>query len=290
MSNTYQDLQRSHPCFGGQKNKTGRIHLPVCPGCNIACRFCERSVNEVEQRPGVTRELVAPEETVDLIRRALELCPQITVAGIAGPGDALATDHALDTFRLVRAHFPRLIRCMSTNGLLLAERAEEILSVGVDSLTVTVNAVDPAIEARLNQYILYHGRKIEGEEGAAILIENQLRGIRVISDAGVVVKVNTVLVPEINAQHIESVARAVKAAGAALFNVIPLIPQYELRDMTAPTCAEIDAARTAAEPYLDVFRHCERCRADAAGIPGGTDVGEQLYQKRKGAAEPFSHG
>ena len=51
MSNTYQDLQNSHPCFGGHKNNVGRIHLPVSPGCNIACRFCDRVINDVEERP-----------------------------------------------------------------------------------------------------------------------------------------------------------------------------------------------------------------------------------------------
>ena len=55
MSNTYQDLQNSHPCFGGHKNNVGRIHLPVSPGCNIACRFCDRVINAVEERPGDTK-------------------------------------------------------------------------------------------------------------------------------------------------------------------------------------------------------------------------------------------
>lgn len=44
MSNTYKDLQNSHPCFGGHRNNVGRIHLPVSPGCNIACRFCDRVI------------------------------------------------------------------------------------------------------------------------------------------------------------------------------------------------------------------------------------------------------
>lgn len=51
---------------------------------------------------------------------------------------------------------------MSTNGLLLYEKADEVIEVDVDSLTVTVNAVDPEIEAKLNQYILYHGKRYDG--------------------------------------------------------------------------------------------------------------------------------
>lgn len=162
MSNTYKDLQRSHPCFGGQKNNAGRIHLPVSPGCNIACRFCDRTINDVEERPGVTSKVLKPKECINILEKALELCPQITVAGIAGPGDTLASDNALETFRLIKERFPDLIKCMSTNGLLLYERAEEVIKTGIDSLTVTVNAVNPEIEAQLNKYIIYHGKKYEG--------------------------------------------------------------------------------------------------------------------------------
>lgn len=289
-SNTYKDLQNSHPCFGGQKNNAGRIHLPVSPGCNIGCRFCERAINDVENRPGVTSKVLTPEESMEILEKALAICPDIKVAGIAGPGDTLATDAALETFRLIKERFPQLIKCMSTNGLLLYERAEEVIGAGIDSLTVTVNAVDPQIEAKLNKFIIYHGKRYEGVEAAEILIENQLKGIRKIAEAGITIKVNTVLVPEINGEHIETIARTVKEAGAKLYNIIPLIPQHELAGVKAPVCAQIDAARTKAAKYIDVFRHCQHCRADAVGVPGKSEFGDQIYQRRLQVKETFSHG
>ena len=289
-NNTYENLQKSHPCFGGQKNNAGRIHLPVSPGCNIACRFCDRTINDVEERPGVTSKILKPEECEEILRKALRICPDIKVAGIAGPGDTLASDYALETFKLVKDKFPELIKCMSTNGLLLCERAQEIIDVGIDSLTVTVNAVDPEIESKLNAYIIYHGKKIEGAEGAKILIRNQLDGIRKVAAAGITVKVNTVLVPEINGKHIEEIAKTVKDAGAKIYNIIPLIPQYELKNYKAPVCSEINAARTAASKYIDVFRHCQHCRADAVGVPGKSEFGDQIYQRQVKVKETFSHG
>lgn len=290
MSSTYKELQNSHPCFGGHKNNVGRIHLPVSPGCNIACRFCDRVINDVENRPGVTSKVITPEESIEVLEKALELCPEITVAGIAGPGDTLATDYALQTFRLIKEKFPNLIKCMSTNGLLLYEKADEIIEIGIDSLTVTVNAVDPKIEAKLNKYIVYHGKKYEGAEAAEILIENQIKGIKKVASAGVTVKVNTVLVPGINDEHIETVARTVKEAGASIYNIIPLIPQHELKDIPAPVCSQIDAARSKAGKYIDVFRHCQHCRADAVGVPGKSEYGDQVYQRRVAVKETFSHG
>ena len=291
MAISYEELTDKHPCFAlGKKGQTGRIHLPISPTCNIECKFCDRKINDYENRPGVARGVIKPEEAVGVVRRALELCPDITVAGIAGPGDTLASDYALETFRLIKEHFPQIIKCMSTNGLLLSEKAEEVIKTGIDSLTVTVNAVAPEIEAKLNGGILYHGVHYTGVEAAEILIEHQLDGIKKVSSAGITVKVNTVLVPEINDGHIEEIARTVSEAGASIYNIIPLIPQHELSGCRSPSCIEIDGARQKAGKYIDVFRHCQRCRADAVGVPGEKDYGDQIYLKRISRKDTFSHG
>ncbi|MCR5734622.1 MAG: radical SAM protein [Lachnospiraceae bacterium] len=280
---------KEHPCFGPCKQNKGRIHLPVAPGCNIECRFCDRKINEDEQRPGVTSTVLEPEEAAHFIDLALEKCPEITVVGIAGPGDTLATDRALKTFRLIKDRYPKLIKCMSTNGLLLDEKADEVIEL-VDTLTVTVNAVDPEIEAKINNRIIYHGKIYTGTEAAEILIKNQLSGIRKVSKAGTLVKVNTVLVPGVNDEHIEDVAATVKTAGASIYNIIPLIPQNEMKDLKAPTCEELYKARAEAEIYINVFRHCQHCRADACGVPGVYDIGASLYKDRLNVKETFSHG
>lgn len=292
MPAPYDALAKAHPCFasGGRPANTGRIHLPVSPGCNIGCKFCCPAIDDEKEAPAVTTQVLRPAEAVEVVRRSLELCPDITVVGIAGPGDTLATPWALETFSLIDKEFPFLFKCMSTNGLLLPERAQEVLEVGIDSLTVTVNAVEPSIEAQLNEYVVYHGKRLYGEEAARLLIERQLEGIRTVASAGTTVKVNTVLVPGVNDRHIEAVAKAVSAAGAKIYNIIPLIPQGGLADVSRPTCKEVDAARVAAEPYLPVFRHCQHCRADAIGIPGGRDYGQQIYLKRIAGKETFSHG
>ncbi|MGN1089557.1 MAG: radical SAM protein [Huintestinicola sp.] len=291
MAISYEELTDKHPCFArGKKGQTGRIHLPVSPGCNIECKFCDRKINDFEQRPGVASTVIKPEEAIDIISKALEYCPEIKVAGIAGPGDTLASDYALQTFKLIGEKYPELVKCMSTNGLLLAERADEVIAADIDSLTVTVNAVEPVIEAKLNGGIFYHGVHYTGVEAAEILIKNQLEGIKKVSSAGITIKVNTVLVPGINDGHIEEIAKTVSAAGASIYNIIPLIPQHELKDCRAPSCLEIDGARQKAEPYIDVFRHCQRCRADAVGIPGETDYGDKIYLKRIAHKDTFSHG
>lgn len=287
----FQHLAKTHPCLGGEAHfKYGRIHLPVSPTCNIQCKFCKRGFNKSEIRPGVSSLLLKPEEAAATVKKALELCPEIRVAGIAGPGDTLATDFALETFELIKKDFPNLVNCLSTNGLRLEEKAERIVKAGVETLTVTVNAVDPEILKDICSYVIdENGNKLEGVEGARKLIDAQLRGIKKVADLGVIVKINSVLVPGINDNHIKEVARVTRDLGAKILNIIPLIPQNELSHLEAPTCEMLERVRSEAGQYLDVFRHCKHCRADACGIPGkNQDLHNLLYDKE--VVETFSHG
>ena len=287
----FQHLAKLHPCLGGEAHfKYGRIHLPVSPTCNIQCKFCKRGFNKSEVRPGVSSLIIKPQEAVETVKKALKLCPELRVAGIAGPGDTLATDYALETFELINKKFPSLLKCLSTNGLRLYDKAERIAKAGVETLTVTVNAVDPEILKDICSYVIdENGNKLEGVEGAKKLIDAQLKGIKKISELGVIVKINSVLVPGINDKHIVEIARVTKELGASIMNIIPLIPQNELSHLEAPTCEMLERVRCEAGQYLDVFRHCKHCRADACGVPGkNQDIHGKLYDKE--VVETFSHG
>lgn len=289
-SKQLEKISNQHPCFSGKANANkGRVHLPVSPTCNIQCKFCKRSLNKTEQRPGVTNQILTPDKALDIIEKALELCPDITVAGIAGPGDTLATPYAIETFRLVQEVHPELINCLSTNGLLLERYAQEIWDVGVRTLTVTVNAVDPVILTKICSNIFLGDRIYEGIEAAQILIDAQKRGIKKIALLGAVVKINIVLIPGVNDNHIADIAETVSLLGASIINIIPLIPQHEMSDLPAPDCEALSKARVAAEKHLPVFRHCQHCRADAVGIPGKGDLSNLLYEIG-GQEQTFSHG
>jgi nitrogen fixation protein NifB len=238
----------------------------------------------------VTGELLSPEQAALLIDKALELCPEITVAGIAGPGDTLATPHALETFQLIHKRHPELINCLSTNGLLLERCAQDVWNAGVRTVTVTVNAVDPDSLQNICSHLVLDGRRYEGREAALILIDAQKRGIQKMAGLGAVIKINTVLIPGINDFHIAEIAETVSSLGAAIINIIPLIPQHEMADIEAPSCVGLNEARQAAEEFLPVFRHCQHCRADACGIPGQGDLSDLLYGGRQNIEETFSHG
>ena len=280
----------AHPCFAQtSRPNSGRIHLPVSPACNIRCRFCARGISPDAALPGNAARVVSPEQALVILERALKICPAIRVVGVAGPGDPLATDHAIRTFALIHERHPELINCVSTNGLELPRRLPQLVECGIRTLTVTVNAVDSEIQARLCAGVVRDGRVIEGVAGARLLIAAQGSGIILAHSLGVTVKVNMVLVPGINDAHVEAVARSASEWGASFINIIPLLPAAEFSAFEKPACAAVEAARAVAERYLPVFRHCKQCRADACGIPGVSDHAQELYADFK-LVETFSHG
>jgi len=259
-----------HPCFGGNRHNNGRIHLAVAPKCNIKCGYCIRRHDCAnESRPGVTSRLVTPEEALEKVREVVAskiLGPVIKVVGIAGPGDPLANEETFETFRLIEDEFPHLLKCMSTNGLLLAEKIDLLQDLGLHSLTVTINCLDPEVGARIYRHVLYHGRRLTGIEGARVLLAGQLEGIRRAAACGMTIKVNTVLIPGINEEQVAPVARRVKDLGASVMNVMPLIPQADFSAITPPSSETLERVRTANERIIGQFRHCRQCRADAVGL------------------------
>lgn len=214
---------------------------------------------------------MTPTEAIEKVREVMAsdmLGSIIKVIGIAGPGDPLANEETFETFRLVGEEFPHLIKCMSTNGLLLPERIDDLEALDLHSLTVTINALDPAVGAKIYSHINYHGKRYSGEDAAAILIANQLAGLKSAADYGMTIKVNTVFIPGVNESQIPLIAEKVKAIGAFVMNVMPIIPQSDFAGITPPTPVEIAAVQAANEKIIGQFKHCRQCRADAVGLIG----------------------
>ena len=264
-------VMRSHPCFDEQAHeRVGRVHLPVAPRCNIQCRFCERKVcaNLTAQHPGWARQVLSPAEAVELVRRLARAHPEEDfVVGVAGPGDPLANAETFEALRQVHQEYPALIKCVSTNGLLLEQALPQLLDAGVTALTVTVNAPDSQVGQHVYAWVRHGGTVYRGQAAAEILIAHQMRGLRAAIGAGLAVKVNTVLVPGVNDAHVVRLAHCLKEIGVRLMNIMPLIPSGQMSHLRAPTCDELREARAACEEAVPQFRRCEHCRADVIHFP-----------------------
>lgn len=274
--------ETEHPCFGGDHSKAGRIHLPVAPGCNIKCGFCERKFDCAnESRPGVTSRVLTPEQAVNRVRLVKQHMEekggaQLKVVGIAGPGDPLANPKTFETFKLVRKAFPEMTLCLSTNGLRLPENIDRLLEHDIHSLTVTINALTPQTGAKVYEWINFAGTKVRGEEAAEILLMEQLKGLEMAAKAGLLVKVNFVYIPGVNDHETLDLAVKVRELGAEMMNIIPVIPVGKFENIEPPSDATMEMVKNQAELILSQARHCKQCRADAAGMVGNDIDLEQL--------------
>lgn len=260
-----------HPCFHeAARTKRGRLHLPVARSCNIVCGYCDRRYDCAnESRPGVTSRLMSPREAVEHAARVVREQPDITVAGIAGPGDPLAeAETSLETLALLKARLPHLHGCVATNGLVLAEHVRDLWDVGVRFVTVTVNAVTPEVGTGIYGRVLWKGRWLTGREGAGLLWSRQREGIAALKRKGFTVKINMVLVPGRNEGQVNDVAQAVAGLGADVMNLIGLVPVpgTPLGGLKAPDDTLMESLRGQAGRFLPQMAHCARCRADAAGL------------------------
>ncbi|MDR3154995.1 MAG: radical SAM protein [Deltaproteobacteria bacterium] len=283
----------AHPCFSERSGAFARIHLPVAPRCNVRCGFCSRRYDcASEGRPGVTTKVVTPAEAAELFRRARSALPNLSVAGIAGPGDALADfRRTRETFRLVREIDGAVAFCLSTNGLLLPRRARELKELTVSHLTVTVNAVDPEIGARVCGRAVLDGERLAGPAAARAILEAQLEGIRLSLELGFEIKVNCVCLKGVNDLHVEDVAAEMGRMGVSVFNVVRHIPVKgtPLGGLEAPGEGEIRALRDRCARHLPQMRHCRRCRADACGTlssPEGAGAAAPLRERARACGGP----
>lgn len=264
------DAIREHPCFNEEAHdRVGRVHLPVAPKCNIQCNFCERKVcmNIAIQHPGWTANVISPKEALELVRSIVSSRNGKFVIGVAGPGDPLANEATFETLKLIHHEYPYIMKCLSTNGLLLADKLEQIVDAGVSALTVTVNSVDADIGRQIYSWVRYEGQVYREREAAELLKAKQFQGIKKALDSGLLVKINTVLIPGINDSQITSLASRLRDLHVNLMNIMPIIPTGKMKDRSAPTCDEMSQARQLCEAFIPQFCRCEHCRADVIHFP-----------------------
>jgi nitrogen fixation protein NifB len=264
---------QEHPCFNKEaKHTNARVHLPVAPKCNIQCNYCNRKFDCVnESRPGVTSSILKPFQAAEYLKELNQRIENLAVVGIAGPGDPFANPaETLDTIRKTNELFPEKIFCLSTNGLELEPYIDEIAELNVTHVTITVNAIEPEIAAKIYKWVRFDKHVYRGLEAGEIMIKQQLACIPKLKARNIIVKINSIVIPGINEDHIPAVAQKCAELGADVINCIPLIPTADtgFETLEEPDSKTLFKVRTLAAEHLPLMSHCSRCRADAAGLLG----------------------
>ncbi len=275
----------NHPCYNPDALVThGRVHLPVAGRCNIQCNYCNRVYDCVnESRPGVTSALLSPAQALYYLEKVqAHIDVPISVAGIAGPGDPFAQGSVtIETLQLVKKKFPDMLLCVATNGLELSEYVRSLADTGVNHVTVTVNAVDPSISAQIISWARHKNKMYRGLDAGKILLDKQMDAISTLKAHNITVKINSIVIPGVNDSHIPDVAEKMKMLGADVMNCLPLNPVQNtpFAQLEKPDHEIMQKVRWEVSRHMQVVRHCQMCRADAAGRLGAqnsTTVNELL--------------
>jgi nitrogen fixation protein NifB len=174
----------------------------------------------------------------------------------------------METLTLVRQHFPDKLLCISTNGLNIQDYVPQLAELKVSHVTLTINAVDPAIGAKIYEWVHFNHKTYFGEDGAWLLFQRQTEALRTLKREGITVKINTVVIPRVNEHHVADIARHTAKLGADLQNCIALIPVQgtPFGLLYEPSAENMRSVRAKTSLFLPQMAHCARCRADAAGL------------------------
>ncbi|MEM6680452.1 MAG: nitrogenase cofactor biosynthesis protein NifB, partial [Pseudomonadota bacterium] len=275
---------KDHPCYSEEAHHYfARMHVAVAPACNIQCNYCNRKYDCAnESRPGVVSERLRPEQAARKVIAVANEIPQLSVLGIAGPGDsAYDWRKTKETFNLVAETLPDIKLCLSTNGLALPDHVDELVDMNIDHVTLTINMIDPEVGTKIYPWIFWDRKRRHGLEASQILHERQMQSLDLLKERGILVKVNSVMIPGIKDEHLLEVNKEVKKRGAFLHNIMPLISAPEhgtvfgLEGQRGPTAAELKKLQDACAGGANLMKHCRQCRADAVGLLG-EDRGQEF--------------
>lgn len=287
-----------HPCYSEEAHHHyARMHVAVAPACNIQCNYCNRKYDCAnESRPGVVSELLTPEEAAHKVLVIAGKIPQMTVLGIAGPGDPLANpEKTFKTFDLIANEAPDIKLCLSTNGLMLPDHVQKIKELNVDHVTITINMVEPEVGTKIYPWVHYRRKRYKGLEAAQILHERQMEGLQALQEADILCKVNSVMIPGVNDDQLVQVNQEIRKRGAFLHNIMPLISAPEhgthfgLTGQRGPNPKELKALQDQCAGNMKMMRHCRQCRADAVGLLGEDRSQEFTKEKFMEMQPEYNH-
>lgn len=182
-----------------------RLRLEEAPSCNLACSYCKGESKCINyMRSGKDFNVLSTEEALlgAYIAKSSGRCD----IGLSVPGDSLAHDSTFVTLRAFRDYLPGVYPCISTNGVLLEEKLNELRDAGATSISVTINAISAGTSAKIYSRLNYSGQELTGVDAAEAIVQSQWAGIIKAKKSGFNVKLNTLWIPGVNDEELSQIA------------------------------------------------------------------------------------
>ena len=144
-------------------------------------------------------QLLSLDELVRIVRAFVALgTDKLRLTG----GEPLLRRDVSDLVRIAKQEVGLREVALTTNGYLLAAKADELKRAGLDRVNVSLDSLDPEIFARMN--------------GRGLDIRRVFEGIRAAKGAGLPVKLNMVVQRGVNDEQVEPMAEWARAEGLTL--------------------------------------------------------------------------
>jgi cyclic pyranopterin phosphate synthase len=154
------------------------LRVSITDRCDLACVYCMPPDGEHDHARR------AEQLDLDELARLLELFARSGVRRVRlTGGEPLVRRDVVPLVARLRARHPTLALAMTTNGTRLAALAAPLREAGLDAVNVSLDALDPA---------LFHAITRGGD------VTEVIAGICAAQDAGLAVKLNTVLLGGVN--------------------------------------------------------------------------------------------
>jgi len=186
-----------------------KVILPVARNCCMSCCYCRQLPYPCTICHSQQVDVLTPLQAA----RALAAVAPPFVVEIGGQGDPIMNEETFQTLRLLTIENITAPTFLTTTGLCILDRLDDILSVRPNVLKVIINSLDPKIGSRLVDSVIYRNKVVRGIDGAFLLQEKQVKGIKRLLAKGLTVAVETVSLSGLNAGHIPELVDALVALG-----------------------------------------------------------------------------
>ncbi len=236
------------------------LRVSVTDRCNLRCPYCmPREVYGDEAMFLRRSEILSYEEISAVVNLFVSLgVDKVRITG----GEPLLRRDLPHLITALRRNHPDLDLALTTNGVLLAEAAQELAAAGLDRVTVSLDALDPEIAV--------------SAADTKVDIDRLLLGIeRAVTEGLTPVKVNVTVVRGVNDQQIVPIINRLAGEGV----IVRLI---EFMDVGSTNGWQPEMVVSAAEmrQYIELRYALERLPATRPGevasryrLEGGGEIG-----------------
>ena len=216
--------------------------LPVAPACNMMCNFCSKDSDCMANanNPGVLSKVMTPRQAVGWAVSCANKNKRIKVIRISGPGEPLFNRQTFEVLKRLNTELPGHIYAISTNGLLLKDKIDDLIRLNVKTVDVSINSLYAETSGRLYSRIIKDDRIITDRNRISEeLLNNQIEGVKACLKNGIEVMVNTVCLLSINGTDVINIGSLCRELGVESMRLISSSPDGKLKGVRIPDMSEM---------------------------------------------------